>query len=631
MQLRTKILFSLVAIAIIPLALFGLFAYVTSTNNLNSVERDALRSGLDSANRVLVDIQKNLARYLRDYTQWDDLHSQAAMETPDPDWIKINLAPETPTSTFNTFNLQILGVWNFQNKLVYNAGSIAPVADRLDFVIKTAAADAEPQTKLISVGPDVYLIAVAAIRTSEGADPNGVLLFGRKLGMQDAETMTALTGYDVGLFKGTQPIAGPTAQRPATSLAALESVASGTDYLFAQGDLDYALAYAPIQDDNGANTATLVLWRPRTALRVSQDALRTTLVMAFVIGAVLAILVALVLGRSIVAPLNRMASSANRIAAGDYGERIDVRALSKDELLQLASAFNGMTEQLARHIDKLNRNVREIDEKNRALEIANAKAEELARLRGEFLATVSHELRTPLNAILGFSDVLLMGLGGNLNPVQLHQVERLKDNGKRLLSLINDVLDISRIEAGRIELASEPFAPGPMIERIASQMVVLAEPKQLDFTTTVSPQLPPVLMGDEKRIEQVVVNLLSNAFKFTEKGSVALDVQVTSDTSPDQSGAPDTAWTLTVRDTGIGIPPHALDLIFEPFRQVDGSSRRAFKGSGLGLAIAQQLVQTMGGKITVASQVGQGSTFTVTLPVRLAGTVEPVLLQAEGA
>jgi hypothetical protein len=373
--------------------------------------------------------------------------------------------------------------------------------------------------------------------------------------------------------------------------------------------------------DSGEVTVTLVIWRPRTALETSQDTLGKTLTVAVGVGILLAILVALMLSRSIAAPLIRMAANADTIAAGHFNRRIETDSLPRDELLRLANALNAMSGQLAHHINELNRKVREIDEKNSALLVANAKAEELARVRGEFLATMSHELRTPLNAIIGFSDVLLMGLGGALNAAQMHQVRRLKDNGNRLLSLINDVLDISRIEAGRIEIVAMPFAPGAMLERISEQTKILAAQKQLSFTTTISPALPPSLIGDEKRIEQVVVNLLSNAFKFTEQGSVSLNVMLPSDTS----------WTMSVTDTGIGIPPHALDLIFEPFRQVDGSSRRAYTGSGLGLAIAQQLIQAMGGKITVSSELGKGSTFTVTLPLKPAAVGEPHRIpQVEG-
>ncbi|MBX3065239.1 MAG: HAMP domain-containing protein [Anaerolineae bacterium] len=608
MSLRTKIFLSLICIAVIPLALFGAFANATSTDNLVSIERDALRSGLDSAQRVLSDVQRNLAGYIHDYTQWDELHDQVVVDQPDPVWMQINLAPETPTSTYNTFNLDLLGMWNYKNDLVYSAGAIDEVTVRLKDVISSATKTEATQTRLLSLGSDVYVVAVSAIRTSAFTDPQGILLVGRILGAEDTASIAALTGYDAALYKGARLIAGPVTQLPLPEDNELLDAISNDQYHYDQQDKGYALAFAPITDENGDYTVTLVIWRSRAALETSQSSLSTTLALAVGVGTILAILVAMVLGGSIVAPLNQMAANADNIAAGNYGQRINVQNLSNDELLTLANAFNAMTDQLAQRIDELKYKVDEIDEKNRALRIATAKAEEVARLRGEFLATMSHELRTPLNAIIGFSDVLLMGLGGALNQAQQHQVERLKENGNRLLTLINDVLDISRIEAGRIEIASESFAPAAMLERISEQMQVLAAQKQINFLTVISPSIPPTLVGDEKRLEQVIVNLLSNAFKFTDKGSVNLEATCASSET----------WSIAVRDSGIGIPPHALDLIFEPFRQVDGSSKRSYSGSGLGLAIAQQLIQSMGGKITVSSELGKGSTFTITLPQILA-------------
>lgn len=240
------------------------------------------------------------------------------------------------------------------------------------------------------------------------------------------------------------------------------------------------------------------------------------------------------------------------------------------------------------------------------LRIATAKAKEAARLKSEFLANVSHELRTPLNAIIGFSDMLLMGITGPLTEPQRHKMLRLKENGVRLLSLINNVLDLTRIEARRIEVIQKSFSPEGLIKRLSAQMTILAENAHLDFETAFAPDLPATLVGDEQRIEQVIINLLSNAFKFTEKGSVNLNFGI------DRAAR---TWQITVADTGIGIPPHALDLIFEEFRQLDGGSSRAYKGSGLGLAITRNLVRIMGGDIKVKSTLGEGSTFTVTLPL----------------
>jgi signal transduction histidine kinase len=307
---------------------------------------------------------------------------------------------------------------------------------------------------------------------------------------------------------------------------------------------------------------------------------------------------------SISQPIVQLTQTAARIAEGDLTQRATLR--SSDEVGVLAQAFNRMTDKLTDSISQLDAKVDELNETNDALRVATAKAREAARVKGEFLANVSHELRTPLNAIIGFSDMLLMGMSGELNTKQRHKLERLKENGIRLLTLINNILDITRIEARRIEITNKPFSPYALVERLSSQMAVLAEQRHLEFKTVITPDLPATLIGDEQRVEQVVVNLLSNAFKFTEEGTVTLEV------SADMTAQ---TWNISVSDTGIGIPPHAINLIFEEFRQVDGGSARAYKGSGLGLAITRNLVRIMNGHIAVKSNPGEGSTFTVTLPI----------------
>ena len=247
-----------------------------------------------------------------------------------------------------------------------------------------------------------------------------------------------------------------------------------------------------------------------------------------------------------------------------------------------------------------------LEENVKDLRVAKRMAEESSRIKSEFLATVSHELRTPLNAIIGFSDMLLMGMSGELNPKQRHKMDRLRDNGVRLLTLINNVLDLTRLEARRVEIVYTSFSIHELTKRVGAQVEVLAQQKGLGFATWMDPSMPNLLVGDEQRIEQLVVNLLSNAFKFTDNGSVDLSVVM----KPNEH-----AWAIRVADTGIGIPPHALNMIFEEFRQVDGSFSRSHKGSGLGLAITRNLVHLMKGDIAVESDIGKGSVFTVTLPL----------------
>jgi signal transduction histidine kinase len=301
----------------------------------------------------------------------------------------------------------------------------------------------------------------------------------------------------------------------------------------------------------------------------------------------------------VVKPIVKLSEVAKAIQSGDFSKRSTLTR--KDEIGQLGTAFNEMSVAIQK---------RETDLREQAdeLRIATAKAKEAARVKGEFLANMSHELRTPLNAIIGFSDMLLAGMVGPLTDKQRHKMDRLKENGQRLLILINDLLDLTRMEAGRLEVAQKPFAPRALADRTTAQMEGLAEESNLKFETQISPDLPATLVGDEKRVEQVIINLLANAFKFTKEGSVTLEMK------PDFA---EQTWTIAVADTGIGIPPHAVNIIFEEFRQLDGSYSRAYKGSGLGLTITRNLVRMMGGKISVKSTLGSGSTFTVVLPLAL--------------
>src|SRR5258708_17128929 len=252
---------------------------------------------------------------------------------------------------------------------------------------------------------------------------------------------------------------------------------------------------------------------------------------------------------------------------------------------------------------------------NQDLAKANELANESIRLKSEFMANISAELRTPLNAMLGFSGILLAGIGGEMDAETNHMVDRIEQNSKRLLSLINNMLDIAKIEAGRLEIVSEPVNPRKMVEAWRSQVGVLAEQKALAFTTEIDPSIPAELYGDSERISQVVINLLSNAIKFTETGDVNLALKTKDD-----------FWVIEVADSGIGIPPHALNYIFDEFRQIDGSSQRPYGGTGLGLAIVRNLCQMMNGTVQVTSKLGVGSTFIVTLPLKPVPTPEPIAI-----
>lgn len=230
--------------------------------------------------------------------------------------------------------------------------------------------------------------------------------------------------------------------------------------------------------------------------------------------------------------------------------------------------------------------------------------EEALLFKDQFLATMSHELRTPLNAILGYAGIALNqdGLPDNI----VNMLERTKVNGRRLLNLINDILDLSRINSKRIRIVARPIPLAELVQGWQTDFTKQAADKNLSFTFHLDPKLPNTIIGDEERLTQIAANLLNNAIKFTDQGGVTLDVRMV-----------DGQWQIIVSDTGIGIPDTWQHLIFDEFRQVDSSSRRKYGGTGLGLSIVQKLALLMGGDVSVKSKPGEGSTFTVTLPLQL--------------
>lgn len=238
------------------------------------------------------------------------------------------------------------------------------------------------------------------------------------------------------------------------------------------------------------------------------------------------------------------------------------------------------------------------------------RAEAADRVKSAFLATMSHELRTPLNSIIGFTGIILQGLAGPLTSEQQKQLGMVRGSARHLLSLVNDVLDISKIESGQLVIAHDPFNPRKSIEKVAGLVAPLAESKQLDFALDVAPVLN-YAVGDERRFEQILWNLLSNAIKFTERGRVTLSAGIVSDASP--FGSP--LLSASVSDTGVGIKTEDLATLFQPFRQLDSGLARRHEGTGLGLAISRRLAEMMGGEIRAESVWGQGSAFHVTLPL----------------
>ncbi|NEO85009.1 MAG: response regulator [Spirulina sp. SIO3F2] len=314
-----------------------------------------------------------------------------------------------------------------------------------------------------------------------------------------------------------------------------------------------------------------------------------------------------ILSRKIKDPLNKLMVATESIASGNL--EVDLDAKRQDELGRLASLFNTMAQQLRESFAALARTNQDLEvrvqERTAELEQAKEVADTANKAKSEFLANMSHELRTPLNGILGYAQVLQRQSSGN--EKQGHGLQIIYQCGSHLLTLINDILDISKIEAQKLELHPHDVYLPSFLQNIVEICRIRADKKGIDFHYQPPENLPDGITCDEKRLRQVLINLLGNAVKFTDAGYVRLDITVESAAAPNL-----TRLTFAVKDTGVGMDAEQLQHIFKPFEQV-GENQRKSEGTGLGLTISRKIVDLMGGAIEVSSEMNQGSIFSFTM------------------
>lgn len=294
------------------------------------------------------------------------------------------------------------------------------------------------------------------------------------------------------------------------------------------------------------------------------------------------------------------------------------------------------------NIEERNRKVRESEKKERAFkenlemlveekthnlqetieiaELAKEEAEKANQMKSAFLANMSHELRTPLNSLLILSEMLLDNDDKNLNKDQIEDISTIHSSGKDLLALINDILDIAKVESGKMEFNAENIDISSMIVNMEGKFQPLAKKANIELNVIVDDDAPTAMYSDKKRIEQILRNILSNAIKFTDnEGRVSLKVYrpKAMEISHDNALNPDKSIAFSVEDTGIGIDEDKLDMVFDAFQQADGSTSRKYGGTGLGLSITREFVKKLGGEVILESEKGKGSIFTVYLPINM--------------
>jgi signal transduction histidine kinase len=291
----------------------------------------------------------------------------------------------------------------------------------------------------------------------------------------------------------------------------------------------------------------------------------------------------------------------------EHGELTAVVTILHDrrEALERAKLY----EQLKTASDELQARVQaataELATQNELLRRQAIELEQASRLKSQFLANMSHEFRTPLNAILGYTHMLLQGVAGDLLPAVKRQLQRIDSNGRHLMTIINEILDITRIEAGKMPMQLSEFNLNELVPEVMTELDPVISRSKLTVAPRLRPDLPTIY-SDRQKVKQIIVNLLSNALKFTHEGGIRITVAY----RPAERTA-----SVAVADTGIGISPENHEKIFEDFRQVDDSPSRQYGGTGLGLAICRRLATALGGRITLESTMGVGSTFTLTIPV----------------
>ncbi len=392
---------------------------------------------------------------------------------------------------------------------------------------------------------------------------------------------------------------------------------------------------------NGISQGSLLVAQPLTNLLEVQSQLQTILLIFAGVIALIMMLYAIGVILNFARPIERLVMATKQVSGGNFRERVAVSStFGRDEITELSQNFNAMTERLEDLYDGLEQRVtertHELADAMQELAVARDKALEANRAKSTFLANMSHELRTPLNAIIGYSEMLQEEAQDFGYDDFIPDLEKIGKAGTHLLSLINDILDLSKIEAGKMDLSLETFDVYSLIDEIITTITPLIEKNHNQLVVQASKTLGQIT-SDNTKMRQVIFNLLSNAAKFTSDGTITLDVQRVMNDGVDQI-------EVRVMDTGIGMTPEQVKKLFQEFTQADSSTTRKYGGTGLGLTISRHFCRMMGGDVSVTSDYGKGSVFLVRLPAVVRKTkgdtqeqpaitpsaIRPVVLPAEG-
>lgn len=592
-------------ILIIGATLIGMIVVVYGVSQLiflNSfvqLEEKTVNGDVQRALNALNDRTDVIVSTNQDWSHWTDDYNFVADPAANDSFRHDN----THDGIFTTYGLNVMLFINSENKIVFekgfdlNAGQEVPVPDSLSPYIlpdgillkhtdSSGGIDQGPVEGIIMLPEGPMFISSSAILTTELEGPShGSLIWGRYLNAQEIQNVTDKTRLSVNIYQMNDP------QLPADYQNAAAALQGGTNIVTKPLDSQTIAGYTLLNDLFGKPALIFRVDIPRDIYGQGQASVFYFIIALLVVGVIFVGATLILLERIIIsrlAFLNREVSDI-RIST-DLKTR--VYASGEDELSSLATTINQMLDALSQAHENLEHH------RDQALDAL--------RLKAQIMANVSHDARTPLNIITLRIEMLQHGLYGPVTPQQSETLESIKVNASQLLFFINNLLDQAQLEAGKVKLDRVELRPRELLENLQVSMSPLANKKGLALRTEVDDNVPQALLGDPNRINQILSNLVVNAIKFTDQGSVEVRFL----------RADNTHWAFRITDTGPGIPLEDQSRIFEAFWQVDGSStRKVTRGVGLGLSIVSQLTNLMGGHVSVQSKVGVGSTFTVVLPL----------------
>jgi signal transduction histidine kinase len=456
--------------------------------------------------------------------------------------------------------------------------------------------DTASQGPVFSTGEEVYASNLAPV--GDGARARGYLVVWTRIGLADSlrQQIQELVGIPASFYfaaAGKPQIVIDFFGKPVSFPGNLDDPQTVIEYT--RGGERHLAAKVPVR----GTPWTIISELSDAAATARPRALLQRLMIIALLLVALGTTGAFLVSRRITDPIRQMTEASRAMARGDYSQR--VRVNRSDELGELAQTFNAMSAQ--------------VEHSQHGLQEARAAAEHASHVKSQFLATMSHEIRTPINAIIGYTELLDLGIGGQLTEDQRAQLGRIRASGRHLVGLIDDVLDLAKVEAGQLAVASSTVAAGPVVDTALTFVRPQAAAKAIQISTICEGDRNAPFVGDPARVQQILTNLLSNAVKFTRShGHVRVRCGM-SDEGPPVTGSTGERWTVfVVEDTGIGIPADKLESIFQPFTQVETGYTRTHGGTGLGLTISRRLARLMGGDLTVESREGEGSRFTLWLP-----------------